>query len=85
MISYMTDLNAKYADFKGLREQAVALRREGLSLRQIRDRLKIFNNEILSRLARGEPRRSGRSARTRRTTCGRRHGSYDSRGLRTTR
>lgn len=51
----MTDLNAKYADFKGLREQAVALRREGLSLRQIRDRLKIFNNEILSRLARGEP------------------------------
>ncbi|WP_405621935.1 hypothetical protein [Streptomyces sp. NBC_01508] len=51
----MTDLNAKYADFEGLREQAVALRREGLSLRQIRDRLKIFNDEILSRLVRGEP------------------------------
>ncbi|MCI3226268.1 hypothetical protein [Streptomyces sp. NP-1717] len=51
----MTAQNGKYADFETLREQAVALRREGLSLRQIRDRLKIFNNEILSRLVRGEP------------------------------
>lgn len=55
MISYMTALNSKYADFEALREQAVALRREGLSLRQIRDRLKVFNNEILSRLVQGEP------------------------------
>lgn len=51
----MTAQNGKYADFETLREQAVALRREGLSLRQIRDRLKIFNNEILSRLVQGEP------------------------------
>ncbi|TXL86846.1 hypothetical protein [Streptomyces sp. IB2014 016-6] len=51
----MTALNGKYADFEALREQAVALRREGLSLRQIRDRLKVFNNEILRRLVQGEP------------------------------
>ncbi|MET9483382.1 hypothetical protein [Streptomyces sp. NPDC006638] len=51
----MTSLNGKYADFEGLREQAVALRREGLSLRQIRDRLKIHNNDLLGRLVRGEP------------------------------
>ncbi|MEU9745639.1 hypothetical protein [Streptomyces niveus] len=51
----MTELNSKYTDFEGLRQQAVALRREGLSLRQIRDRLKIFNNEILSLLVQGEP------------------------------
>lgn len=49
-----TELN-RYADFEGLREQAVALRREGLSLRQIRDRLKIFNNDLLQRLVKGEP------------------------------
>ncbi|MEW1721406.1 hypothetical protein [Streptomyces sp. NPDC093109] len=42
-------------DFEGLREQAVALRREGLSLRQIRDRLKIHNNDLLGRLVKGEP------------------------------
>lgn len=33
----------------------MALRREGLSLRQIRDRLKVFNNDILNRLVQGEP------------------------------
>ncbi|BAU83811.1 hypothetical protein SLA_2894 [Streptomyces laurentii] len=43
------------ADFEDLRRQAVALRREGLSLRQIRDRLKIHNNDLLNRLVKGEP------------------------------
>ncbi|MET9194804.1 hypothetical protein ABZX60_16080 [Streptomyces olivaceus] len=43
-----------YADFEGLREQAVALRRAGYSLRQIRDELKVFNNDILNRLLAGE-------------------------------
>jgi hypothetical protein len=45
----------KYADFDGLRERAVALRRAGYSLRQIRDELKVFNNDILNRLVKGEP------------------------------
>lgn len=45
----------KYADFEGLREQAVALRREGLSRRQIRDRLHVDNNDVLNRLLQGEP------------------------------
>jgi hypothetical protein len=45
----------KYADFEGLREQAVALRRAGLSRRQIRDRLYVDNNDILNRLLEGEP------------------------------
>ncbi|MEV8526755.1 hypothetical protein AB0451_21710 [Streptomyces sp. NPDC052000] len=45
----------KYADFEGLREQAIALRREGLSRRQIRDRLFIDNNDLLNRLLNGEP------------------------------
>ncbi|KAF2779608.1 hypothetical protein [Streptomyces sp. OM5714] len=45
----------KYADFEGLRERAVALRRAGYSLRQIRDELKVFNNDILNRLVKGEP------------------------------
>ncbi|MEV6887137.1 hypothetical protein [Streptomyces sp. NPDC051135] len=45
----------KYADFEGLRERAVALRREGLSRRQIRDRLHVDNNDILNRLLEGEP------------------------------
>ncbi|MFE4638298.1 hypothetical protein ACFRJ1_33695 [Streptomyces sp. NPDC056773] len=45
----------KYTDFEGLREQAIALRREGLSRRQIRDRLQVFNGEILNRLLQGEP------------------------------
>ncbi|MGW3957668.1 hypothetical protein ACWEKM_43905 [Streptomyces sp. NPDC004752] len=45
----------KYADFEELRERAVALRRAGLSRRQIRDRLHIDNNDILNRLLEGEP------------------------------
>ncbi|MFF9852677.1 acylphosphatase [Streptomyces litmocidini] len=51
----MTAEMNRYADFDGLRQQAVALRREGLSLRQIRDRLKIYNNDLLHRLVKGEP------------------------------
>ncbi|WP_329410772.1 hypothetical protein OG802_14560 [Streptomyces sp. NBC_00704] len=51
----MTHTSGKYADYEGLREQAVALRRAGLSLRQIRDELKIHNNDLLNRLVKGEP------------------------------
>ncbi|WP_406190408.1 hypothetical protein OH733_22865 [Streptomyces griseus] len=51
----MTETTGKYADFEGLRERAVALRREGLSRRQIRDRLRVDNNDILNRLLQGEP------------------------------
>ncbi|MFJ9905083.1 hypothetical protein ACIRVK_19660 [Streptomyces sp. NPDC101152] len=47
--------NGRYADFETLRERAVALRREGLSRRQIRDRLRVDNNDILNRLPEGEP------------------------------
>ncbi|WP_460107966.1 hypothetical protein [Streptomyces sp. YKOK-J1] len=45
----------RYDDFEALRKRAVALRREGYSLRQIRDELKVFNNDILNRLVKGEP------------------------------
>ncbi|WP_406394591.1 hypothetical protein [Streptomyces sp. NBC_00887] len=51
----MTHASGKYGNFEELRAQAVALRREGLSVRQIRDRLKVFNNDILHRLLQGEP------------------------------
>ncbi|MEV5885621.1 hypothetical protein AB0L74_23375 [Streptomyces sp. NPDC052020] len=51
----MARATGKYADFEGLRKQAVALRRAGYSLRQIRDELKIFNNDILNQLLKGEP------------------------------
>ncbi len=51
----MTEITSKYADFEGLRAQAVALRRQGLSRRQIRDRLFVGNNDILNRLLEGEP------------------------------
>ncbi|MEV5437885.1 hypothetical protein AB0K80_17995 [Streptomyces sp. NPDC052682] len=51
----MAHATGKYADFEGLRERAVALRRAGLSRRQIRDRLHIDNNDILNRLLEGEP------------------------------
>lgn len=51
----MTHAIGKYADFEGLREQVIALRREGLSRRQIRDRLKVFNNDILDRMLKGQP------------------------------
>jgi transcriptional regulator with XRE-family HTH domain len=40
---------------EGLREQAIALRRSGMSRRQIRDELKIWNNDRLNRLLKGEP------------------------------
>ncbi|MGW0511048.1 helix-turn-helix domain-containing protein [Streptomyces olivaceoviridis] len=45
----------KYADFETLREQAITLRRAGHSLRQIRGELKIYNNDILNQLVKGEP------------------------------
>ncbi|KDQ67754.1 hypothetical protein AB0K62_25135 [Streptomyces halstedii] len=51
----MTQPDTRYADFEGLREKAVALRRGGLSLRQIRDRLHVHNNDLLQRLVNGEP------------------------------
>ncbi|MFD5765633.1 hypothetical protein ACFWIN_07390 [Streptomyces sp. NPDC127049] len=51
----MTSELNRYADFESLREQAVSLRREGLSRRQIRDRLHVHNNDILNRLLEGEP------------------------------
>ncbi|MFF4353195.1 hypothetical protein [Streptomyces sp. NPDC001530] len=51
----MAHAHGKYADFEGLRERAVALRRAGLSRRQIRDRLHVDNNDILNRLLEGEP------------------------------
>ncbi|MFC9116156.1 MULTISPECIES: hypothetical protein [Streptomyces] len=51
----MAHPTSKYADFEGLRDQAVALRRAGLSRRQIRDRLHVDNNDILNRLLQGEP------------------------------
>ena len=38
-----------------LREQVVALRRSGMSRRQIRDELRIWNNDKLNRLLKGEP------------------------------
>ncbi|WP_243979669.1 hypothetical protein [Streptomyces sp. NEAU-YJ-81] len=41
--------------FEELRERAIALRKEGTSRRQIRDRLKVSNNDILNRLLEGEP------------------------------
>lgn len=47
--------NPRYADFEALRTEALALRRAGLSRRQIRDRLHVHNNDILNRLLQGEP------------------------------
>ncbi|MFD3437644.1 hypothetical protein ACFWU3_09100 [Streptomyces sp. NPDC058685] len=51
----MTETPGRHADFETLREQALTLRREGLSRRQIRDRLHVHNNDILNRLLQGEP------------------------------
>lgn len=51
----MTHTPSKYTDFEALRDRAVALRREGLSLRQIRDELKVYNDDILNQLVKGEP------------------------------
>ncbi|MFE4968066.1 hypothetical protein [Streptomyces sp. NPDC056660] len=48
----------------------MALRRAGLSRRQIRDRPQVDNNDIVNRLLRASRPRNGRSTRTRRTTCG---------------
>ncbi|MFI6339229.1 hypothetical protein [Streptomyces sp. NPDC050535] len=48
-------VRGKYADFEGLRERAVALRRAGRSLRQIRDELQVHSKEVLQRLVEGEP------------------------------
>jgi transposase len=42
-------------DFESLRDQAIALRREGLSRRQIRERLGVSSNDALTRLLEGEP------------------------------
>ncbi|MFF2812359.1 hypothetical protein ACFVT2_35330 [Streptomyces sp. NPDC058000] len=44
-----------HPDYEALRPQAVALRRAGLSRRQIRDRLHVHNNDLLNRLLEGEP------------------------------
>ncbi|PWI16113.1 hypothetical protein DI272_19510 [Streptomyces sp. Act143] len=51
----MASSHGKYADFEGLRGRAVALRRRGYSLRQIRDELQVHNKETLQRLVEGEP------------------------------
>lgn len=51
----MAHSSDKYADFENLRQRAVALRRAGHSLRQIRDALKVSNNDLLHRLVKGEP------------------------------
>lgn len=44
----MTHPPGKYADFESPRDRAVALRRAGYSLRQIRDELKIFKTSSTS-------------------------------------
>lgn len=51
----MTHPQNKYADFETLRERVIALRRAGLSLRQIRDELQVHNKETLQRLVAGKP------------------------------
>ncbi|MFF3873927.1 hypothetical protein [Streptomyces sp. NPDC001978] len=51
----MANSSGKYDDFETLRKRAVALRRGGYSLRQIRDELQVHNKEILQRLVEGEP------------------------------
>ncbi|MDN5381778.1 hypothetical protein QEP66_06595 [Streptomyces sp. LB8] len=51
----MAHAQGKYADFEGLRERAIALRRQGYSLRQIRDELQVHNKGMLQRLVEGEP------------------------------
>ncbi|GGQ99604.1 hypothetical protein [Streptomyces pilosus] len=51
----VTHAPGKYADFEALRDRALALRRAGLSRRQIRDRLHVDNNDLLNRLLEGEP------------------------------
>ncbi|EST32590.1 hypothetical protein N566_20010 [Streptomycetaceae bacterium MP113-05] len=50
------------ATYEDLRIRAIALRRQGLSRRQIRDELKVHNNDLLNRLVAGEPPRNGPAA-----------------------
>ncbi|MGW7572596.1 hypothetical protein [Streptomyces sp. NPDC054765] len=51
----MPNTHRDHPDYEALRPQAVALRRAGLSRRQIRDRLHVHNNDILNRLLEGIP------------------------------
>ncbi|MFJ4686383.1 hypothetical protein ACIQNG_16290 [Streptomyces sp. NPDC091377] len=51
----MAHAPSRYTNFEELRERAVALRRAGHSLRQIRDELKVYNNDLLHKLVKGEP------------------------------
>ncbi|MGX1762456.1 hypothetical protein ACWIG5_37140 [Streptomyces lydicus] len=51
----MSNTHRHPPDYEALRPQAVALRRAGLSRRQIRDRLHVHNNDILNRLLDGTP------------------------------
>ncbi|MFE0192904.1 hypothetical protein [Streptomyces sp. NPDC058989] len=51
----MPNTHREPPDYEALRPQAVALRRAGLSRRQIRDRLHVHNDATLTRLLEGEP------------------------------
>ncbi|MET7798933.1 hypothetical protein [Streptomyces decoyicus] len=51
----MPNAHRNHPDYEALRPQAVALRRAGLSRRQIRDHLHVHNNDILNRLLEGVP------------------------------
>ena len=51
----MPNTHREHPDHESLRPQAIALRRAGLSRRQIRDRLHVHNNEILNHLLDGTP------------------------------
>ncbi|GAA3191418.1 MULTISPECIES: hypothetical protein [Streptomyces] len=50
-----TSTHGRHPDHDALRTEAVALRRAGLSRRQIRDRLGIHNNDLLNRFLDGTP------------------------------
>jgi len=71
----MAHLTGEYADCETLREQAVTLRRQGLSRRQIRDRLRVHDNDTLDRLLQGEPPPAWTGTPTPRTTSANRPGS----------
>ncbi|WP_327156512.1 hypothetical protein OHU45_22320 [Streptomyces tubercidicus] len=51
----MPNPHRDHPDYASLRPQAIALRRAGLSRRQIRDRLHVHNNDLLNRLLEGIP------------------------------
>ncbi|MGW1792096.1 hypothetical protein ACWCO0_24920 [Streptomyces tubercidicus] len=51
----MPNPHREHPDYASLRPQAIALRRAGLSRRQIRDRLHVHNNDLLNRLLEGIP------------------------------